>query len=98
VQKAEALYKAHRLDNVPPPREAELREVVSRPAKLLSARFETDRLAATIAQRTAEESTKDVGALPLLSDLLDLDECGRRLSSAAIAFSACRSKLSNSAV
>ena len=52
-------------------REAELREVVSQPAALLSARFETDGLAADIARRTAEESAKDAGALPLLSYLLD---------------------------
>jgi formylglycine-generating enzyme required for sulfatase activity len=71
LQKDEPLYKAHRLISVPPLREAELREVVSRPAELLSGRFETDRLAAHIAQRTAEESTKDAGALPLLSYLLD---------------------------
>jgi formylglycine-generating enzyme required for sulfatase activity len=56
---------------VPPLREAELREVVSRPAELLSARFESDRLSADIAQRAAEESTTDAGTLPLLSYLLD---------------------------
>jgi hypothetical protein len=71
VQKDGALYAVQRQINVPPLREAELREVVSRPAELLSARFETDRLAAHVAQRTAEESTKDAGALPLLSYLLD---------------------------
>jgi hypothetical protein len=56
---------------VPPLREAELREVVSKPAATLSARFETKSLAADVARRTAEESTKDAGALPLLSYLLD---------------------------
>jgi formylglycine-generating enzyme required for sulfatase activity len=71
VQKDGALYAVHRQINVPPLREVKLREVVSRPAKLLSARFETDRLAADIAQRAAEESAKDAGALPLLSYLLD---------------------------
>jgi formylglycine-generating enzyme required for sulfatase activity len=71
LQKDEPLYQAHRLISVPPLREAELRKVVNRPAELLSARFETDRLATTIARRTAEESTKDAGALPLLSYLLD---------------------------
>jgi len=71
LQKDEPLYEAHRQINIPPLREAELRKVVSRPAELLSARFETDRLATTIARRTAEESTKDAGALPLLSYLLD---------------------------
>src|SRR5215813_2484900 len=45
LQKDEALYSAHRQINVPPLREAKLREVVSRPAALLSARFETSDLA-----------------------------------------------------
>jgi conflict system STAND superfamily ATPase len=71
LQKDEPLYAAHRLISVPPLRETELHQVVSRPAELLSARFETDRLATSIAQRAAEESTKDAGALPLLSYLLD---------------------------
>ncbi|HEX5864225.1 MAG TPA: formylglycine-generating enzyme family protein, partial [Casimicrobiaceae bacterium] len=71
LQKDEALHAVHRLIEVPPLREAQLREVVSRPADLLSARFETDELAASIAHRTAEESTRDAGALPLLSYLLD---------------------------
>ena len=57
----------HRKIDVPPLREAELRQVVSRPAELLSARFETDGLADIIARRTAEELVKDAGALPLLS-------------------------------
>ena len=46
LQKDEPLVDAHRQINVPPLREAQLREVVSRPAELLSARFETDHLAA----------------------------------------------------
>jgi formylglycine-generating enzyme required for sulfatase activity len=71
LQKDESLYAAHHLVNVPPLREGQLREVVSRPAALLSARFEPEELAAEIAQRTAEESVKDAGALPLLSYLLD---------------------------
>jgi formylglycine-generating enzyme required for sulfatase activity len=67
----EALYGVcHKLD-VPPLREAELREVVSQPAALLSALFETKGLATDIARRTAEDSTTDAGALPLLSYLLD---------------------------
>ena len=45
LQNDEPLFNAHRQINVPPLREAELREVVSRPAELLSARFETDGLA-----------------------------------------------------
>ena len=71
LQKDEALHAVHRLIEVPPLREAQLREVVSRPAELLSARFETDDLAASIAHRTWEELAKDAGALPLLSYLLD---------------------------
>ncbi|MGH6935722.1 MAG: hypothetical protein ACRED2_05990, partial [Methylocella sp.] len=71
LQKDEPLYAVHRQINVPPLREAQLREVVSQPAALLSARFETPGLADSIARRTAEESTKDAGALPLLSYLLD---------------------------
>src|SRR6476620_9035472 len=51
--------------------EAELREVVSRLAELLSARFESAGLADNITRRTAEDSVKDVGALPLLSYTLD---------------------------
>jgi formylglycine-generating enzyme required for sulfatase activity len=69
--KDEPLYAKHLQINVPPLREEQLREVVSRPAALLSARFETADLAPLIAHRTAEESTTDAGALPLLSYLLD---------------------------
>jgi hypothetical protein len=71
LQQDTALFAVHRQINVPPLRETELHEVVSTPAKLLSARFQTDTLAADIARRTAEESTEDAGALPLLSYLLD---------------------------
>ena len=71
LQNDEPLYARHRLISVPPLREKELREVVSRPAMLLGARFETEHLANDIARRTAEESAKDAGALPLLSYLLD---------------------------
>jgi hypothetical protein len=71
LQKDEPLFKVHRKIDVPPLREAELREIVSRPAKLLSARFETAGLVDTITRRTAEDSVKDVGALPLLSYTLD---------------------------
>jgi formylglycine-generating enzyme required for sulfatase activity len=71
LQKDHALFEVRRQIDVPPLGEPELREVVSRPAELLSARFETDYLAADIARRTAEESTEDAGALPLLSYLLD---------------------------
>jgi formylglycine-generating enzyme required for sulfatase activity len=71
LQKDEALHSAHRLIDVPPLREAALRTVVDRPASLLQARFESERLAADIARRTAEDSATDAGALPLLSYLLD---------------------------
>src|SRR5262245_955366 len=67
----EALYGVHRLVKVPPLREAQLRDVVERPAGLLSACFQTDALAADIARRAAEESAENAGALPLLSYLLD---------------------------
>jgi formylglycine-generating enzyme required for sulfatase activity len=71
LQADEPLFDAHWQINVPPLRESQLREVVSRPAALLSARFEPEALASDIAHRTAEESAKDAGALPLLSYLLD---------------------------
>lgn len=71
LQQDEPLYAVHQQINVPPLRETELREVVSRPAALLSARFETESLPTDIARRTADESTKDAGVLPLLSYLLD---------------------------
>jgi formylglycine-generating enzyme required for sulfatase activity len=71
LQSDEALYEIHRKIDIPPLREIQLHEVVSRPAELLSARFETDLLAGHIARQTAEESAKEAGALPLLSYLLD---------------------------
>src|SRR5499433_318438 len=71
LQKDEPLFEVHRQINVPPLREAELREVVTRPAELLSARFETAGLVDIITRRAAEDSVKDVGALPLLSYTLD---------------------------
>jgi hypothetical protein len=71
LQNDAPLFKARRQIDIPPLREAELREVVSRPTELLSARFETERLVDIIARRTAEDSIKDVGALPLLSYTLD---------------------------
>src|SRR5262249_54796576 len=66
-----ALYDIHRQINVGPLREAELEQVVCRPPALLSAKFEADSLPKDIARRTAAESAKDAGALPLLSYLLD---------------------------
>jgi hypothetical protein len=71
LQKDEPLFGVHRLINVPPLREAQLRVGVRRPANELSSRFETDHLPQDIARRTAEQSAKDAGALPLLSYLLD---------------------------
>ena len=44
LQNDKPLFKARQQIDVPPLREEELREVVSRPAQLLSARFETERL------------------------------------------------------
>jgi hypothetical protein len=61
----------HRKIDVPPLRETELRAVVNRPAELLSARFEPSGLVDIITRRAAEDSVKDVGALPLLSYTLD---------------------------
>jgi formylglycine-generating enzyme required for sulfatase activity len=71
LQNDEPLFKSRQLIEVPPLREAELREVVSRPAQLLAARFESEGLIDIISRRTAEDSVKDVGALPLLSYTLD---------------------------
>jgi hypothetical protein len=71
LQRDEPLFAVHRLINVPPMREAQLHEVVTRPAKLLSARFESAELADIIVRRTVEDSAKDAGALPLLSYALD---------------------------
>jgi formylglycine-generating enzyme required for sulfatase activity len=71
LQRDEALFAVHRQINVPPLREAQLHEIVSKPAEMLSARFETPQLADIITRRTAEDSLADVGALPLLSYTLD---------------------------
>jgi formylglycine-generating enzyme required for sulfatase activity len=71
LQSDKPLFRARQQIDVPPLGEEELREVVSRPAQLLGARFETERLIDIITQRTAEDAVKDVGALPLLSYTLD---------------------------
>jgi hypothetical protein len=71
LQGDEPLFRARQQIDVPPLREAELREVVSRPAQLLGARFESEGLIEIITRRSAEDSIKDVGALPLLSYTLD---------------------------
>ena len=65
------LFKARHQIDVPPLGEEELREVVSRPAELLGARFEVPELVEIIARCTVDDSVKDVGALPLLSYTLD---------------------------
>ena len=71
LQNDKPLFTARHYIDVPPLGETELREIVSRPAQLLGARFETERLVDIITRRTAEDSAKDVGALPLLSYTLD---------------------------
>jgi formylglycine-generating enzyme required for sulfatase activity len=71
LQNDKPLFKVRQHIDVPPLDEQELREIISRPAELLSARFETDGLVDIISRRTAEDAVKDVGALPLLSYTLD---------------------------
>jgi hypothetical protein len=71
LQNDKLLFKVRQHIDVPPLGEEELREIVSRPAQLLSARFETDGLVDIISRCTAEDAVKDVGALPLLSYTLD---------------------------
>ena len=71
LQSDKPLFEARLQIDVPPLGEEGLREVVSRPAQVLVARFENDRLIDIIARRAAEDSVKDVGALPLLSYTLD---------------------------
>ena len=71
LQSDKPLFEARLQIDVPPLSEDGLREVVSRPAQLLGARFESERLIEIIARRAAEDSVKDVGALPLLSYTLD---------------------------
>jgi WD40 repeat protein len=71
LQNDQPLFEIQHRIEVPPLREAQLRQVVSRPAELLSVRFENEHLALDIARRTAEESAIGAGALPLLSYLLD---------------------------
>jgi TIR domain len=71
LQNDRPLFKVRQYIDVPPLGETELREIVGRPAQLLAARFETEGLIDIITRRTAEDSIKDVGALPLLSYTLD---------------------------
>jgi formylglycine-generating enzyme required for sulfatase activity len=71
LQSDEPLFSLRQHIDVPPLREKELHEVVACPARLLGARFEPSGLVETITKRAAEDSLKDVGALPLLSYTLD---------------------------
>ncbi len=71
LQSDAPLFNARQQIDVPPLGEEEMRDVVSRPAQLLGAHFENERLVDIIAQRAAEDSARDVGALPLLSYTLD---------------------------
>ena len=79
LQKDEPLYGAHRQINLPPLREAELNEIVRNPARLLSARFQTDTLAADIGRRAAEESSRGCrrAAAPILSARRHVERDGR---------------------
>jgi hypothetical protein len=83
LQADEPLFAVRQQIDVPPLREAQLREIVSRPAELLAARFETPSLVDIITRRTAEDSVKDVGALPLLS--YTLDDMWKQMVDAAMA-------------
>jgi formylglycine-generating enzyme required for sulfatase activity len=71
LQNDKPLFKVRQQIDVLPLAEQELREVVNRPAQLVGARFETEKLIDIISKRTAEDAVKDVGALPLLSYTLD---------------------------
>src|SRR5215472_5039881 len=61
LQNDESLFRARQHIDVPPLRESQLREVITRPAQLLSARFESESLVDIITQRAAEDSMRDVG-------------------------------------
>ena len=71
LQNDTPLFKIRQQIDVPPLGEEQLREIISRPAQLLGVRFETESLVEIITRRTAEDSVRDVGALPLLSYTLD---------------------------
>lgn len=70
LQRDERLHDVSLKVEVPPLREGALREVVRKPAELLSARIDDD-LVEVITRRTAEDSARNAGALPLLSYTLD---------------------------
>ena len=96
LQNDEPLFAVHRQIDVPPLREAELREVVSRPAELLSARFETDDLGGhhrpAHGRGFGQGRGRAAAARPTCSTT-----CGRRWSSAATACCACPRNRSSSA-
>jgi formylglycine-generating enzyme required for sulfatase activity len=71
LQRDEILFRVHQLISVTPMRETEMRQVVEKPAALLSARFETDQLPGDMVRGFYEDSVRDSGALPLLSYTLE---------------------------
>jgi formylglycine-generating enzyme required for sulfatase activity len=71
LQKDNSLFRVREQIDILPLGEEQLREIVSRPAGELSARFESPSLVDIITRKTAEDSVDDVGALPLLSYTLD---------------------------
>ena len=94
LQADEPLYAIHHQINVPPLREDELREVVSRPAQLLAAAFETKDLANDIARRTAEEFDARTPARFPCSRICSMI-CGPRWSRATTASCVCRRRQSS---
>ena len=72
LQSDKPLFNARRLIETPPLGEDGLREVVSRPAQAARSAFRERAARSTSSSaRRAEDSVKDVGALPLLSYTLD---------------------------
>jgi formylglycine-generating enzyme required for sulfatase activity len=71
LQKDNSLFRVREQIDIVPLGEEQLREIVSRPASELSARFESPSLVDIITRKAAEDSVDDVGALPLLSYTLD---------------------------
>ena len=58
LQNDEPLFEIYHRVEVPPLREAQLREIVTRPAELLAARFESEHVATDIARRTSVGSAR----------------------------------------
>jgi hypothetical protein len=96
LQEDEPLYGAHRLVNVPPLREAQLREVASRPAALLSAHFETPGLAAS--SPTGRRRSRPGMPARFRSSPICSTTCGQTWSAEATACFACRRRRSSSAL